>query len=151
MEMDMIEKKLIKARNPEQVTEILKEEGLEIEPEQAEQIYQEAVHHQEGELSLEELEAVTGGSDRDWLRDGCAATVGVGSWCWSDDACYIWDVTYDHIPSAYCDCGGIMYSIGVEYCRCVVCGKEKRDDMDVIPCSPGPNGFGERWRRGKRS
>ena len=62
------------------------------------------------EISDEELDAVSGGADRDWLKDGCSATVEPGSWCWSDDFCYTWDTTYDHDPCGKCPkCGGIMY------------------------------------------
>ena len=56
-------------------------------------------HRKDKELSLDELEAVSGGADRDWLTSGCAATVEPGSWCDSNDMCHVWDVTYDHIPT----------------------------------------------------
>ena len=45
-------------------------------------------------LDLDELDAVSGGWDRDWTKDGCAATCEEGSWCWSNDRCSIFDVTY---------------------------------------------------------
>ena len=35
----------------------------------------------------EEPDAVSGGADRDWEKDGCSATVETGSWCGSDDNC----------------------------------------------------------------
>ena len=38
------------------------------------------------ELSLDELETVSGGEDRNWLKEGCAATVEAGSWCGRVDA-----------------------------------------------------------------
>ena len=65
----------------------------------AERIWQEIANHRSGKnekLDLQELEAVSGGSDRDWRRDGCAATCEAGSWCGSNDFCMIWDVTYDN-------------------------------------------------------
>lgn len=54
------------------------------------QIEVEKVSHlgeHDGEaLSLDEMEAVAGGAeDRDWLADGCAATVEPGSNCWGTD------------------------------------------------------------------
>ncbi|MBQ2070525.1 MAG: hypothetical protein II467_06315 [Bacilli bacterium] len=47
-------------------------------------------------LDLDELDAVSGGADRDWSKQGCAATCEEGSWCWSNDRCSIFDVTYDN-------------------------------------------------------
>ena len=47
-------------------------------------------------LDLNELDAVSGGADRDWVKDGCAATCEASSWCGSNDFCMIWDVTYDN-------------------------------------------------------
>ena len=62
------------------------------------------------EISDEELDAVSGGAKRDWLTDGCAATVEPGSWCWSDDSCFVFDVTYIHDPMEKCPkCHGMMY------------------------------------------
>ena len=48
------------------------------------------------ELDLEELDAVSGGADRDWRKDGCAATCEWDSWCGSNDNCVIFDVTYSN-------------------------------------------------------
>ena len=62
-------------------------------------VYEELRRHRSKEaekLDLEELDAVSGGFDRDWLSDGCAATCERSSWCSSNDWCQIWDVTYDH-------------------------------------------------------
>jgi len=44
-------------------------------------------------LDLEELEAVSAGN-RDWWTEGCAATCEEGSWCWSNDKCFSFDVQY---------------------------------------------------------
>ena len=46
-------------------------------------------------LDLDELDAVSGGADRDWVKDGCAATCEFSSWCWSNDRCLSFDITYD--------------------------------------------------------
>ena len=46
------------------------------------------------ELSDDEMDAVAGGDDIDLNREPCAATVENGSWCWSNDACKMFEVTY---------------------------------------------------------
>ena len=64
----------------------------------AERVYEELRRHRSAaaeKLDLEELDAVSGGFDRDWL-EGCAATCEISSWCGSNDWCQVWDVTYDH-------------------------------------------------------
>ena len=125
-----LKKELIKAQSAEQVTEIVKADGQEISTEDAEQLWQEiAKHNQDAELSADELEVVSGGADRDWLTDGCAATVEVDhGFCGSNDYCNWWDVTYDHEPIAICKrCGGIGYETGTWYytkCKCSKCGFE---------------------------
>ena len=121
-----LKKELIKAQSAEQVTEIIKAGGQEISAEDAEHLYQEIVHHnQDAELSADELEAVAGGFDRDWLTDGCAATVEAGhGFCGSNDYCLWFDVTYEHQPTPYhCSkCGGIMYEYGKKR-NCINCGE----------------------------
>ena len=75
------------------------------------------------EVSDEELDAVSGG--RNWLKEGCSATVEPGSWCWTDDACFIWDTVYTNKPTCYCSkCGGVMYEYFPEMFRCIDCGHE---------------------------
>lgn len=107
--------KLLSARNAEEVTELVKAEGQEITAEEALHLWEEITKgkQQDGkELSIDELEAVSGGSDRDWVLDDCAATVEPYSWCKSDDACVVWDVTYDNYPlDERCPtCGTLLYS-----------------------------------------
>ena len=71
-----------------------------------------AINAEDAELSAEELEAVAGGADRDWLTDGCAATVEPGSWCGSNDWGFIWSVTYTMVilELTICiDCGHKEY------------------------------------------
>ena len=87
-----------------------------------------------GELCLDELDAISGGTDRDWLTEGCAATVEYKSWCDSNDSCIFFDVTYDHPPSsAKCPiCGTNLYVDYTDYAtnpnddvthyRCKNCG-----------------------------
>ena len=93
----------------------------------------------ETDLSGDELEAVSGGADRDWTKDGCAATVEPGSWCRSNDKCSWFSVTYDNAPeNEKCSkCGSYMYiyksttvraggeSRVFDYYRCPKCGNEK--------------------------
>lgn len=94
--------KLFKANSLDEVKELLKASGQDITPEAAEKLFREIETHKTGsELSVEELEAVSGGTDRDWIRDGCAATVEYGSSCWSNDACSLREVIYSHKPERY--------------------------------------------------
>ena len=120
--------KLLSAKSAEEVAELVKNDGQEIKAEDADHLFQEITRFKEGsELSDEELEAVSGGADRDWQNDGCAATVEQGSWCWSDDACAICDVTYENMPKTFCPrCGaGMTKEIDGEYAKytCTLCGK----------------------------
>ena len=64
----------------------------------AKRIYEELNNHRSNEsklLDMGELEAVSGGADRSWTKDGCAATCEYNSWCGSNDFCYFFYVTYD--------------------------------------------------------
>ena len=127
--------KLRKAASKAEVAELLKAEGQD--ETLAERIWKElgAKREQDGQaLSLDELEAISGGADRDWLEDGCAATVEPGSTCSSNDACWYWDVEYAHEPKEICQrCGGYMYKeyrytvLGstVDHYKCNKCGREK--------------------------
>ena len=104
--------KLLQAKSAEEAAALLKEAG--IDQAAAEQITKELTQKLFADgrkLSPDELEAVSGGYDRDWLTDGCAATVEAGSWCGSNDSCWNWDVTYHHEPSKHkCSvCGTNMY------------------------------------------
>ncbi len=124
------------------MTELVKADGQEmIEPEQR-RLWKELKAKNEQadkELSVEELEAVSGGADRDWSTDGCAATVEAGSWCGSNDSCYIWDVTYSNMPSMTClICNGAMsfieYNGREDIYQCTKCGRIRKildsDDDD---------------------
>ena len=113
-----LKEKLIDAKSLEEVKDILKDcSDLE-----AEHIYQEIEHHrslQKEKLDLDELDAVSGGSDRNWVKDGCAATCEEGSWCWSNDKCEIWDVTYSDFWSKCPDGHEHEYDV---FNTCVRCG-----------------------------
>ena len=126
--------KLNAAKNIEEVTEIVRADGQEATTEEASQLWKEIESHRtDSELSLEELEAVSGGADRNWATEGCAATVEYGSWCGSNDKCIIRDVTYDFQPTGHLcpNCVKNMYkqntiSLGggkyEDQYRCKYCG-----------------------------
>lgn len=101
--------KLLLADSQEEVTELLKAGGREDVPAQEvwEQVQQRRA--QDGtELSLDELEDVAGGvTERDWIEDGCAATVESGSDCWgTDGGCTMVNIHYYNKPTHNCPkCG----------------------------------------------
>ena len=133
--------KLLAAKSEEKAAELLKADGQETPPEVAARLWEEIKKgkEQDGrELSLDELEAVSGGADRNWVTDGCAATVEYGSWCGSNDKCIYWDVTYDFQPTGHLcpNCGKNMYQQNTIYhgdnqyedqYRCKYCGCIKSD------------------------
>ena len=92
-----IEAKLANAKSLEEAKEILNGHA-DIDPER---VWEEVERHRSNwneKLDLDELDAVAGGA-RDYAKEGCAATVEVGSWCWSNDHCMYWDVTYVNLWS----------------------------------------------------
>ena len=108
--------KVMKAQSADEVADLLREAGTD--EALAEQIWNEMSSHKENEeLSLDELNAVSGGADRDWIKDGCAASVEPNSWCKSNDGCWYWDVTYSHEPAnVKCpNCGINLYVAKVRY------------------------------------
>ena len=111
-------KKTLAAASAEEVMEIVRAAGEEITAEEANQFFETLKKSQaDQKLSLDELDAVSGGEDRDWVLDGCAATVEYGSHCGSNDMCFKIDVTYDHEPTSYLcpNCGQHMYLHEREY------------------------------------
>ena len=61
-------------------------------------------------VSNEELENVSAGvKKRDWLTEGCAATVEIGSNCWrTDGSCTEVNIMYRSNPNAHCKkCGAV--------------------------------------------
>ena len=129
-----LKKMTLAAASAEEVMEIMKAAGEEITAEEAAQLFEKVQAKKTGkELSLDEMEAVSGGADRNWVTDGCAATVEYGSRCDSNDKCIYWDVTYDFQPiSTLCpNCGQNMYLQNTinhsstefeEQYRCKFCG-----------------------------
>ena len=123
--------KLFRAQSAEEIAALLAAAGEDASA--ADQIWREiSSHRADQELSLDELEAVSGGSDRDWITDGCAATVEPDSYCGSSDSCLCWDVTYEHEPmSDRCEmCGTPLYieknRIYYVIYRCKKCGWTKK-------------------------
>lgn len=142
-----LKSKLLAAQSAEEVAALVKADGQEITAEDAGHLWEEIkkCREQDGrQLSLDELESVSGGADRNWVTDGCAATVNYGSWCGSNDRCIVWDVTYDFQPTpTLCpNCGKNMYLQntihlkGLEYedqYRCKFCGCVKSDTFTRDP------------------
>ena len=129
--------KLLAAKSVEEVTALVKAAGQKITAEDAARLWQEIEAHrkEDRKLSLDELDAVSGGKVLDWITDGCAATVEPGSWCDSNDWCWFFDVEYWNEPlSVKCPhCGIWLYQFSeVEdyvvyreknyYRRCKQCG-----------------------------
>ena len=107
--------KLKRVKSVDEVRELLKADGQD--ENLAEKVWKEIdiFRKNEGkELSLDELDAVAGGvKKRDWLKDGCAATVEYGSDCWrTDGGCTYINIKYSHEPHEWetCpECGGPVY------------------------------------------
>ena len=110
---DELKTKLLQARSAEEAAALVKADGQELSPEDAAQLWAEITKRREQdgrELSPDELEAVSGGV-RDWITEGCAATVECGSTCWSDDRCILFYEHYKNPPiSVTCPkCGTSFY------------------------------------------
>ena len=109
---DELKAKLLRAQSAGEAAELLKADGQD--ETQAERLWDELTRRREADgrtLSLDELEAVSGGEKRDWATEGCAATVRPNSWCGSNDACIRFSVIYDNEPeSTECPvCGTYLY------------------------------------------
>lgn len=102
--------KLLNADSIEKVRELLSGTGEEYSPEEIERIWQEIEHHRPGgkrKLDEDEMDAVAGGGsvkDRNWYIDGCAATCEKESWCWSNDWCSCFEVTYAEFSANHWKC-----------------------------------------------
>lgn len=119
-----IRKKLLEAKSADEIFEVMTAAGEKITAEEAKMLFEKAQEQKADKmLSLEELESVSGGEDRDWAKEGCAATVeGVSSWCKSNDWCFFWDVTYSTVPTdTPCPkCKGQTYATTWNY-KCINC------------------------------
>ena len=86
-----------KANNASQFYELDKEEGFNLTEEVAGRAFEEMLNTTSGELSEDELLAVSGG--RDYPVSGCAATVEFGSSCWgTDGGCARVNIRYNRPP-----------------------------------------------------
>ena len=95
MSNNKLREELNEAKSLDEVKGLLKDRpGID-----AERAWREVENHRSAKnekLDIEELEAVSGGADRDWKTEGCAATCEWDSWCWSNDNCIAFDVTYSN-------------------------------------------------------
>ena len=146
MKIEMTEKlktRLYRANNLEEVKEILcvNEDDDPEYIEEVEQIWKEIEGHRKDddkELDLNELEAVSGGADRNWATEGCSSTVESFIWCFTNDYCELLYITYIHYKDPcmgnhnYEYYGIIRHRIHpkpednnyYEVHRCTKCGKE---------------------------
>lgn len=116
IEREELKKKTLAAASAEEVMEIMKAAGKEITAEEAAQLFEKVqAQKMDKELSLDELEAVSGGV-RDWVTEGCAATVEWDSDCWGEDGgCIVVHYTYTREPTTKdrCPkCGARVYYEG---------------------------------------
>ena len=121
-----LKKKAMKAASAEEVMEIVRAAGEEITAEEAKKFFETLKKSQaDQELSLDELEAVSGGA-RNAATEGCAATVEAGRSCFFTDFCAIAFTMYDVYPvSGTCSqCGGapVYYDDVNGYFVCSRCG-----------------------------
>lgn len=134
---EALKNKLMKAKTNEEVAEILKADGQQIDKNTIGEL-KNLLNSEGRELSLDELETVGGGLEhitRDWVKSGCYATVGPNSTCWSSDGCSYLEVCYDNEPvSLKCPvCGSYLYDTGEstggresqKKYRCKNCGFEE--------------------------
>ena len=123
MNKNELKERLLQAESLEDVKNILEDQPNDV----VERISKEFEIHRLGDnrkLDLDELDTVSGGADRDWTKDGCAATCESGSWCGSNDYCYCFDVTYDNFWATCPDGTPHQWSDGPGYV-CVKCGHNR--------------------------
>ena len=91
-----LKKKLLNANSEEEVKALL---GDAVKEEDVTKIWKEieALKAAPGfeKMDDDELEAVNGGADRDYLKDGCSSST-KGNWCWSNDTCDRFWITYSN-------------------------------------------------------
>ena len=115
-----LKERLLQAESLEDAKKILEGQPSDV----AERICEEFKNHRLADnrkLDMDELDAVSGGADRDWTKDGCAATCEPNSWCGSNDYCVYWDVTYNNFWATCPDGSQHQWDDGAGYV-CVKCG-----------------------------
>ena len=115
---EAVRNQLLAAKGEDEVKAILADNGLTVTDEDFAQIMAEIeAMPADGELSIDELEAISGGW-RDWLTEGCYSTVEADSWCaYSSDMCLAVYHHYDHEPYRFqwChNCGSQMGHYSLE-------------------------------------
>ena len=118
--------KLKKAKSREEVEALLKADGQDLALTDEVWSKAEELRAQNGqELSLNELEDVAGG--RNWLTEGCAATVEPDSDCWgTDGGCMNVNIGYDYLPSHNCPRCGKYSAVDFGWkWECKNCGRVK--------------------------
>ena len=132
-------KELTTANTVEEVKGVLDRHGLTVDDEQAQKVLkdiQEARIWQQ-ELSEEEMEHIQGG--RDYLHEGCCATVEENSMCLFNDACKATWVTYTNKVTGYkCpDCGINVAEINNHLFECPKCHMLYTDRTGTFKRLPG--------------
>ena len=129
IEKKELEQKLLAAQSANEVAERLKAAGHEISAEEAAELFERvkgAREQEDKKLDLDELDAVAGGGFifkmvRNYLTEGCAATVEPGSDCWgTDGGCSMCNIRYSPtVLNQKCPtCGVYCCDVG-----CAICPK----------------------------
>ena len=126
---DNLKEKLNEAQSLDEVSDLLSD-CPDLDPERVWREVEEHRSNRSEKLDIEELDAVSGGADRDWQKEGCAATCEPASWCWSNDQCLVFDVTYDNFWVTCPDGHEHVFKAHI----CVRCGYEEAHTPD----DPGP-------------
>ena len=99
-----LKKKLLGADSQEEVKALL---GDEVTEEDVTKVWKEIEAHKAApeleKVDDDELEAISGGADRDYLKDGCLSTTD-NDWCWVSDNCLKNWTTYSNFEP--CPKGG---------------------------------------------
>ena len=133
-----LKEKLLNANSEEEVKAMLGDQATEKDAARAwREINARLAAPNLEEVEDDELEAVSGGRSRDFLTEGCAASVEHGSFCLVNDSCVFVEVRYKHESEAcvigqkghdwgeyYTKNDGAAYSL--TFRRCKRCGKEQQ-------------------------
>ena len=69
-------KSFFEPKNEEEVQKVLKEKGINLSLQEIQKMREMLIQKKNGELSNEELEAVSGGGFWEWIHDGTLETIG---------------------------------------------------------------------------